>query len=241
MSKKTDQNTVDFANIDIESPTVEIGRISPAADRIVIVLNADEYRTKKFELVEKSAKLKNFAVARRSFVLAQDNANADTVYKVKRCVDCCPGSDETGGKVLSKALAACLASGSSCAVIVDDDDNIYICTLNENFYFQDISSGDDYSSKYGGLTILETGGKTRIPDPIDQEKFYKINFLVTADGYPLVPIRDPEDFLENNNYYYLARGLDGSTGEMVTKLIYVVKSGELEKYITGVFYQGEKN
>ncbi|MGI6119852.1 MAG: hypothetical protein ACOYIB_04645 [Desulfosporosinus sp.] len=241
MSKETAKNTVDFANIDIESPTVEIGRICPPADRIVVALNVAEYRTKKFDLVEKSLKLKNVAVAHNAYYSGKfkGSKNADIVYTVQRCVDCCAGSDNDAGKVLSKALAACLASRSSCAVIIDDNDNIYICTLNKNFNYQDISSGDDYSSKYGGLTYLETKGKTRIPDPHDQDKFYKINFLVTSDGYPLVPVRDQEDFLENNHYYYLARGLDGSSSDMVTKLIYVVKSGELERYIRGVFYQGE--
>ncbi|HWQ70843.1 MAG TPA: hypothetical protein VN370_00845 [Desulfitobacteriaceae bacterium] len=241
MSKQTAPDTVDFPNIDIEPPTVEIGGINPVADKIVVALNAGEYRTKKFALVEKSAKLKNLAVARRSVVSPWDTPAVAPVYKINSCVDCCPGAEESGGKVLSKALAACLASGSSCAVIVDDDDNIYVCTLNENFYFSDIGSGDDYSSKYGGLTILESGGKTRIPDPADQGKFYKINFLMTADGYPLVPVRDPEDFLEDNQSYYLAGSLDRSSAELVTNLIYVVKSGELEKYIRGVFYQGEND
>jgi hypothetical protein len=255
MNKNNTKNTVDFTDIDIESPTVEIGKTCLPADRIVVILNADEYRTKKFELIEKSLKLKNSIVAYQSFILdrmnihsdnyypchSADSDSADKIYKVNRCVDCCAGSDETGGRVLGKALGACLAAGNSCAVIVDENDNIYICTLNENFYYEDISSDDDYSCKYGGLTLLETRGKKRIPDPEDQDKFFKIAFLVTADGYPLVPVRDQEDFLENNEYYYLAGGRDGSSSEMAAKLIYIVKSGELEKYITGVFYQGEND
>jgi hypothetical protein len=255
MNKQGTKNTVDINNIDIELPTVDIGRPSPAADRIMLALTVPEYRTKKFELVEKSAKLKNMIVAYKSHsfqkislnsgvyysCLSADSADNDQVYQVKRCVDCCAGSDETGGKVLSKALAACLATRSSCAVIADENDNLYICTLNKNFDYRDINSNDDYSSQYGSLTLLETRGKTRIPDPDDQDKFYKISFLVTADGYPLVPVRDREDFLENNEYYHLAGYLERSSNDLVTELIYVVKSGELEKYITGVFYRGESD
>jgi hypothetical protein len=255
MSKKTRRETVDIDNVEIEPPTVDIGDDAAKPDAVHISITPYEYRTKKFELIEKSGELKNCVVAYKRMVFSKRDIYSDDyntynvddalmdekIYAVERCIDCFHSDDQTFQKSVNKAVAASIASRNACVLFTDEDNNVYVCKLNSNFWYEDVRTQDVLSSKYGGLTYLETRGKSQFPSPKDKDRFFKVLSLVSADGFLLVPVKDMEDFIPRNAYYCLTGVKPGQSDDLAVALIYSVKSQELEKHVTGVYYKGESD
>lgn len=229
MGKDLDKSSVDIDNIDISVPTVDLEKDSKPLDRAVIKINPIEYRIKKFGLFKYTAALRNLTIA----------YNGDIQYKIKECIDYYKNNTDNKEAFVYKSVGSSAASMTTCALISDQDGNFFVCSLNEDIWFDDVKTPDDYSSIYAGLTVVETGGRKYLPNMDNEEGYYKVNYIVTSDLYVLVAVPNRLDLTEGNANYYALRGNSAYSQDIVTSLIFEAKSGELEKYVTSKFYKGE--
>lgn len=229
MGKDLDKSSVDIDNIDISVPTVDLEKDSNPLDRAVIKINPIEYRIKKFGLVKYTAALKNLAVA----------YNGDIEYRIRGCIDYYANNTDNIEASILKSVGSSAASMTTCAIITDQDHNFFVCSLNEEIWFNDVKTLDDYSGIYAGLTVVETGGRKYLPNMDNEEGYYKVNFIVTSDLHVLVAVPNRLDLVEGNANYYALKGNSVYSQDIVTSLIFAAKSGELEKYVMSKYYKGE--
>ncbi len=214
--KEKMKDSVEIENVDIDEPTVDIGTTTEINDSVTVTLNPIEYRRKKMLLRWFAMNLSNAPIAYLG----------KTVYKIDKCIDYFYNLDPQYEDAAKKSIASAIASGDSCAILVDKETNFYVCSLNLNIWYKEIHTADDFSSQYGGLTYLETGGRKFAANTW-------IKFLITSDGYILAPVVSKEDYIEGNAYYWRLHLNEKYESDLAAFLVYQAKSGELEEYVKG--------
>jgi hypothetical protein len=209
-----DKKKVDVEDIKLNEPTVDIGKPATVNDSVTVSIDPIEYRRKKLHLQWFAMCLVNGPVAYLG----------NTEFRIEKCMDYFYNLDPGTEDAVIKSVASATALGDSCAVLADSEKNTYVCSLNSNIWYSEVHTPDDFSSQYGGLTYLETKGRQHISN-------LWLRFIVTSDGYILTPIKNGEDFVANNAYFYRVRG--SFTEDYATYLVHTAKTGELEMYVTG--------
>ena len=201
---------------DVESPTIDIGTDTELEDRLTVVVRPMEYRREKLILKYFSMQLKNAAVA----YMGQET------IKIERCVGYYYNKDKTHNDALKKAIADALSNDQSCAILLDAQKNTYVAILSSDVYYRDIQTPDDFSSRYAGLTYLETRGRNY--GPILWGKL-----LVTSDKHILTPIVYQDEYTKNNAYFMRINENVVYESDYILFLISLIKSGKLASYIKG--------
>ena len=214
IKNKNGKQAVDIEDIDIDEPTVDIGDEAGPAEGVMLLIDPIEYRTKKIQLKQLSLHLKNVIIA----------FDGPIVHKVAACVDYFHHSVHNPDGDFKKAFAAALASDGTCVILGDIQNNLYVCSLDKNIWYEDVHTPDDFSNRFGGLTRLETRAK-KLPSNLI------VRHIITSEGHILSPVENEADYIEGNSYFYRVR--DSLASDLATYLVYVAKTGDAETYVTG--------
>lgn len=211
-----DKGGVNFEDIKINEPNVDIGEPTIVNDSVTISIDPIEYKRKKLILQWFAKIMTNAPVA----------YFGKTEFTIDRCIDYFYNLDPEVEDAARKTVASVTASGTSCAVLADNEQNLYVCSLTPYIWYDTLHTPDDFSSRYGGLTYLETKGRKYISN-------LWMKLLITSDAHVLSPIESTEDYQEGNAYYYRLRENEKFGRDFLTYLISLVKMGKLERYVKG--------
>lgn len=174
---------MDKKDVNIQSPTVELENNKESKNSISLKPELVHLSIKDAILNDINNKVRNGVVAYLGNI----------EYKIIQCIDFfySTSNAELDEK---KATSSALAAGCSCVILEIETGGLFICIVKPEILYSAVKTIDVSSSSYGGLTFMETRGKSYIAN-------LKTKWIITADHVVLYPDKREEDYIPRNAYF----------------------------------------